>query len=84
MSARAIFVDSFSGCAADLPKGKRTPADVLEALKRDPSVSVWDMGEHAWLRNAIGDLIERGAVVSDPSEPYPWCRYEVVAQKVGA
>lgn len=77
MSRKAIFLDSFSGHAAELPRGKRTPADVLEALKRDPRVSVWDMGDLPWLRNAIGDLIEAGSIVYDASEPYPWCRYEV-------
>ena len=36
------FIDSFTGNAAHLPRGKRTPENVLEALRHDPRVSTWE------------------------------------------
>lgn len=38
-TASRIYIDSFSGTAADLPPSKRTPGHVLRALARDPRVS---------------------------------------------
>lgn len=72
-----IFFDSFSGTAADLPRGKRTAEHVLAALRRDPRLSVWDMGEHRWLRKAIDQLRHEGRITDAP-EPYPWCRFVVI------
>lgn len=71
------MIDSFSGPAASLPKHKREPADVLECLRTHPRVSVWDMSEVAWLRNAIGVLVRTGLIEDDKTEPYPWIRYRV-------
>lgn len=72
---RAIFLDSFSGAAADLPKGKRTANDVLAVLAKSPRVSTFDMSEHRWLRDAVYELHKRGLIDEDPTEPYPWHRY---------
>ena len=70
----AIHLDSFSGDASELPRGKRSPENLLRTLARDPLVSVWDM-EAAWLRNLIFDAIKAGLLESDFTQPYPWCRY---------
>lgn len=70
-----VMLDSFSGAAADLKGANRTPENVLAALRRMPRVSVWDMSEHAWLRDCIGRLERAGKIVDDKSEPYPWIRY---------
>lgn len=76
MSKPAIFLDSFSGTAAELPKGRRTDADVLEALRTDPRVSTFDMGELPWLRSIIKSLKADGSIV-EIDEPYPWLRFKV-------
>ena len=72
-----MIIDSFSGAAADLPRGKRTPEHVLEALRRDPRVSTWDMSEYPWLRRCIAHL-KRDGLIEDVPEGYPWLRYRVV------
>lgn len=68
------FLDSFSGAVADLTPRERTFNNVLRVLSRSPRVSTWDMSEHAWVRNLIGDLKTRGLIV-ELEEPYPWHRY---------
>lgn len=73
--------DSFSGLAAALPKGQRTPEYVLSALRRNPRVSTWDMGEHAWLRSCIQDLKTAGLITEDEDEPYPWHLYHVTPRE---
>ena len=77
MSRGAIFLDSFSGAASDLRKGERAEENVLAALRRDPRISTWDFGEHAWLCSLIADLKRGGAIVEVP-EPYPWHRFKVI------
>lgn len=69
-----MHIDTFSGAAADLKPRHRTGEDILAALSRDPRVSTWDMGEHLWLRNGIGNLVRNGLIVK-LEEPYPWLRY---------
>lgn len=69
-----FHIDSFSGEASELPKGKRTMENLLRVLARDPLVSCWDMGEYRWLRNLIFDGIKAGLLES-ADQPYPWCRY---------
>lgn len=77
MSRRgAIFLDSFSGAAADLPKGQRNADNVLRALAKMPRVSVWDM-EQAWLRNCLSRLTLDALIVEDKAEPYPWLRFNI-------
>ena len=76
----AIYLDSFSGSAAELPKQKRTPENVLKALRSDPRVSTFDMSECRWLRNCISELKATGKIEEDKSEPYPWHRYVVKEQ----
>jgi len=73
-----VFIDSFSGPAADLPKGARTPENVLEALRKNGRVSTWDMSENGWLRNCIGQLLKDADIVEIKDEQYPWLRYRVV------
>ena len=70
-------IDSFSGEAADLPHNKRTADHVLDVLRKHPRVSCFDLGEKAWLRAAIVELVRRGAIKHDDSDPYPWVRYTV-------
>jgi DNA-binding HxlR family transcriptional regulator len=74
----AIFLDSFSGAAADLKKGQRSAENVLAVLAKSPRVSTWDM-EAAWLRGALAQLQRDGLISEDKSEPYPWHRYTVTA-----
>lgn len=71
-----IHICSFSGAAAELIKGHRTPDDILSALKVNPRVSTFDMSEIRWLRERIAFLEKDGLIVS-VSEPYPWHRYEI-------
>ncbi|WP_455387386.1 hypothetical protein [Petrachloros mirabilis] len=75
-----IILDSFSGPIADLPKQCRTQQEALRALNKHPRVSTWDMSEHAWVRNLVGDLLHAGLIVEDKSELYPWHRYQITAQ----
>lgn len=67
-------IDSFSGTASEMPKGKRTTENLLRVLDRDPMVSVWDMGEYRWLRDLVYGAIKDGLLIS-ADQPYPWCRY---------
>ena len=69
-----MHVCSFSGEAADLPRGKRTARDVLSTLSEHPRVSTWDMSETPWLRKRITEL-ERGGLIESKNEPFPWHRY---------
>lgn len=68
-----IFIDSFSGALADLPKGKRTTVDALQVLAEHPRVSTFDRGP-AWLESLLADLKQQGLIV-EVDEPYPWHRF---------
>ena len=72
-----IYLDSFSGAAADLPPSKRTPGHALRALARDTRVSTFDMSESCWLRGCIDALVQLEYIKPDPAEPYPWHRYTI-------
>ena len=48
-----IYLDSFSGAAADLPPSKRTPGHALRALARDTRVSTFDMSESRFSAVAV-------------------------------
>jgi len=72
-----MHVDSFSGSAADLPPGRRSERDVLDALLKDGKLSVWDLSETAWLRRQIESLKSSGQIISAPSQ-YPWVVFRVV------
>lgn len=74
--SRTVFLDSFSGGAAVLPRGHRGPEDVLAALVSDPRVSTFDMSDIPWLRTAIAKLTRQGLIVA-VDEPYPWHKYEI-------
>lgn len=73
--------DSFSGPAALLPPSRRTPENVLAALRMNPRVSTWDMSETAWLRGCIEILKKNGQIIEDKDEPYPWHLYIVQQAK---
>lgn len=79
----AVLLDSFSGAAADLPRHRRQPTDILRALSTSPRVSVWDMTEHAWLRTGIRHL-EVAGMLREVGEPYPWLRYALTGKGVEA
>jgi hypothetical protein len=68
----SVHLDSFSGSAIDLPRGKRSEIDVLRALFNDPRVSCWDRGAR-WLDSAIRALQQAGLIAEQAS--YPWYRY---------
>lgn len=76
---RSVRIDSFSGAAADLPKARRSPDDVLCVLTSHPRVSTWDMRDCLWLRCIIEDLC-RKKLIERADEPYPWCRFVVTAK----
>jgi hypothetical protein len=76
-----ICADSFSGSAATLKPGHRTPAGVLAALSKDPRISTFDMSELLWLRGCIDTLERTGRITEDTSEPYPWHKFNVVGVK---
>lgn len=71
-----VYLDSFSGDAAGLPKHLRNSDGVLAALKKNPRVSAWDMSEHNYLRTAILDLKKRGLIEEIPAA-FPWHKYKV-------
>lgn len=72
-----VHVCSFSGGVAYLkPREQRDTQKVLEALKNDPNVSCWDMGEHG-LWKTIKALEDSGKIRSIPCA-YPWLKYEVI------
>lgn len=77
VSTYPVRIDYFSGKAADLKRHKRTPEDVLECLRTDPRVSVWDM-DAAWLRLALANLVRRGLIAEVKEDSYPWLRYKVL------
>jgi hypothetical protein len=77
MTDNTVFIDSFTGNAANLRKGHRTPGNVLEALRHDPRVSVWDM-DQAWLRRCLAELEADGKIRDERKEPYPWIRYTIM------
>lgn len=76
-AATRVHICSFSSNAAELPKGKRSASDVLEALRISPRISTFDMSEHSWLADAIHEL-RRDGKIKDVAEPYPWHRFEVI------
>lgn len=73
---RAIFLDSFCGALAELPPGRRTVTDGLQALDRDPLVSTFERGA-PWLERLIRDMVAEGLAVEDTAEPYPWHRFNL-------
>jgi len=76
---KTIYLDSFSGDAADLKKDQRTSENVLIVLLDSPRISTWDMSDHPWLVRAVKDLEKRGLITAC-DEPYPWHKYTVTKQ----
>ena len=72
------MLDSFSGQAATLPKGKRTPLDVLACLAEHPRLSGWDLSETRWLHDAVRTLQRQGLIAVDLNvDAFPWVRYRL-------
>lgn len=67
-------IDSFSGRAAELKRGERTVLKLLQALAADPRISTFERGTY-WLENLLRDAKDKGLIVEDIAEPYPWCRF---------
>lgn len=76
-------IDSFSGTAREMPKGKRTTENLLRVLYLDPMVSVWDMSEYTWPRDLVYGAIKDGLLTS-ADQPYPWCRYVLTDEGLAA
>lgn len=72
----AIFLDSFSGAAAALPRGRRRVIDIMAALRHNPRVSCFDMSETRWLRDLIGEAVKDG-LLERINDDYPWINYVV-------
>lgn len=72
-----VYLDSFSGAAANLKGKARTADNVLDALCRDPRVSTWDMSENTWLVSAIRQLKREGKI-EELHDPYPWLRFKII------
>ncbi len=75
-----MIVCSFSTPVAELKGKQRTPDNVLDALRRNPRVSCFDLSEHKWLRDTISMLECSGWIVDDKTEPFPYVRYAVKQQ----
>ncbi len=75
-----IYLDSFSGTAAELPPRYRTPAGVFSALKKDPRVSTFDMSELPWLRGCIQTLKQQAKIAEDKTAEYPWHKFIIQAE----
>lgn len=72
----SIHIDSFSGKAADLPKGRRSPEEMLAVLVKHPRVSVWDLD--SWLGPALRGLQSDGHIkFNEKAGAYPWCHYDI-------
>lgn len=69
-----IFVDSFSGALADLPKGQRTTLDALRTLVEHPQVSTFDRSYLPWVDRLVRDLLAQGLIVEERVQ-YPWHRF---------
>jgi hypothetical protein len=75
-----IFLDSFSGGAALLPKRQHKDAGaVLQALVRDPNVSTFDRSELPALNRTLIDLEARKLVEQLPAG-YPWHKYRITPE----
>jgi hypothetical protein len=73
---RTLFLDSFCGALAELPRGRRTVNDGLQALAHDPRVSTFERGA-PWLERLIRELVADGLAVETEAEPYPWHRFKL-------
>jgi hypothetical protein len=71
-----IFIDSFSGSAADIKPKQRTVENLMAVLKKSPRISTWDFSENHWLHRLVADSKKQG-LVSEIDEPYPWHRFKV-------
>ena len=76
----SVFLDSFSGAAADLPKRQhRDEAAVMRALLNDPKVSCFDRSEYPALDRTLVDLKKRG-LIGEVHASYPWHRFHVTPE----
>jgi len=71
-----IFIDSFSGDAANIKPKERTVENLVLVLKENPKISTWDFSENPWLHRLIKDALEKW-MIKEAYEPYPWHRYVI-------
>lgn len=79
-----MHLDSFSNASViDLKKSMRNENGVLNALRINPNISVFDMSENLWLPPIIESLKNKG-LISEIEEPYPWLKFIVTSAGVSA
>lgn len=71
-----VIICSFSSPAAELPRGRRTPDQVLICLASNPRVSTFDMSEKRWLWRSVKSLLA-DKLIEEIKESYPWHRYRL-------
>lgn len=69
-----VFLCSFSGSLAELPKKYRSNLKaVLTLLKKDGRFSIWDATEHPSLARSLTRLKEIGLIeYAQPQPEFPW------------
>lgn len=72
-----VYIDSFSGDAAELKPKDRTIDNLIKALKKDSRVSYWDISENRWLRALIKKALKAG-LIEEIHDDYPWIRYKTI------
>ena len=72
-----IFIDSFSGNAAEIKPKDRTVNKLNDALKENPRISCFDLSENPWLCKLVNQAKKDG-LINQVNEPYPWLKYIVV------
>lgn len=78
---RNVHLCSFSGALGDMPvKRRRDPEAVLAVLREHPRFSVFEV--EAKLARTLDELAQRRRLKYDASEPYPWCRVDVLPPTV--
>lgn len=79
-----IFLDSFSGGAADLPRKQMgDELLVLKAIGRDPRLSCFDRSEFPALERSVNALKKAGFIAEVPAA-YPWCYFRITDAGVAA
>ena len=69
-----IFIDSFSGALAALPKGQRGVINALQVLESHPMVSAFDRSEWRWLDDLLRHLLQQ-KLIAPVDAGYPWHRF---------
>lgn len=74
---QTIFIDSFSGNAADIKPKERTLAKLIWVLNKDPRISTFDFSEKPWLHRLVKEAMSQG-LIKEIDDHYPWHRYIVI------